>query len=69
MIKERTVFVTEDGKTFDVIKDAQVHEQKLNLAEEMRDATGLYFDSSGSTPFEVADWLVTHYNITPKEKP
>lgn len=69
MISERTVFVTEDGKTFDEMEDALDHEQKLKLAAALQAASGLYFDSSGSTPFEVADWLVTHYNVIPKGKP
>lgn len=68
MISERTVFVTEDGKTFDAMEDALVHEQKLKLAAALQ-ASDLYFDISGSPPFEVAEWLVTHYNVIPKGKP
>jgi hypothetical protein len=62
-IKEKTVFVTEDGKEHSTLQDAQDWDFRNTLVEDIVKNSMESLRDAG----QIVDWLLSNYNITSKE--
>lgn len=61
-IREITKFATDDGSEFDTRTEAERYLARTALAGQMRDDLNLRETSFD----EIADWILTYYDITPR---
>jgi hypothetical protein len=63
-IVERTVFECSDGKQFEVLQDAQKHEERVTLYRELEGCTEI--DWRDPSVWDVVDYLMENYDMTRK---
>lgn len=68
-ITEKVVYVTKDGKQFDSVPEAVRHQEVIDLAANMQEASNLYWSSTNTTPMGVAKWILENYDISRRQKP